>query len=114
MASFAPINSYYDFSGISSLRAEAVSGEKTDYLVERVGIEFESAFFKLLLEEMQKASEPLKSELSESDTMDQYQSMFNEEVAHFMATRQSLGISNWIRRQLGEQQFTNGEQSGKD
>jgi Rod binding domain-containing protein len=98
-----PVSGYYDFAGLSGLRANALSSDNQDAAIEKVGIEFESAFFKMILEEMQKAGEPLKSELSESGEMDQYQSMFNEEVAHSMAARQVLGISDWIRFQLIQQ-----------
>ncbi|MEY3660733.1 MAG: hypothetical protein RLZZ169_1559 [Pseudomonadota bacterium] len=97
MANTAPIGSYYDFGGLARLRAETLSGRADEKAtIGKVAAEFESAFYQMLLESMKKASEPLKSDLVDSDSMDQFQDMFYTEVSHFIANRQALGIAQWI------------------
>jgi flagellar protein FlgJ len=98
------ISSYYDFTGLSGLRADAVRGTVDEKTINKVSEEFESAFYQMLLDSMKKASEPLKSDLIESDSLDQFQDMFYTEVAHYVSKRHSLGISDWISRGLAAQQ----------
>jgi Rod binding domain-containing protein len=107
MNSANSVGSYYDFGGLSRLRAEASTPAATSQeTIHKVAAEFESAFYQMLLESMKKASEPLKSDLLESDTMDQFQDMFYTEVAHFMANRQALGIAPWVEQVVAAQRTT--------
>ncbi|MGA0807115.1 MAG: hypothetical protein ACO3PV_11460 [Pseudohongiellaceae bacterium] len=97
MSDAGAIGSYYDFNGLARLRAEARAGDAVDKrTIDKVAAEFESAFYQMLLESMKKASEPLKSDLIQSDSLDQFQDMFHTEVSHFIANRQALGIAQWI------------------
>ena len=96
--------SYYDFGGLSQLRAEAsannAAGGET---INKVAAEFETAFYQMLFDAMKKAGEPLKSDLIESDPMDQFQDMFYTEVSHYIANRQELGIARWVDSAVAEQ-----------
>jgi flagellar protein FlgJ len=96
--------SYYDFGGLSQLRAEAgASKSASGETIKKVAAEFETAFYQMLFESMKKAGEPLKSDLVESDTMDQFQDMFYTEVSHYIANRQELGIARWVEASVAEQ-----------
>lgn len=96
--------SYYDFGGLSQLRAEAgASKSASTETIKKVASEFETAFYQMLFESMKKAGEPLKSDLVESDTMDQFQDMFYTEVSHYIANRQELGIARWVEAAVAEQ-----------
>lgn len=92
------IGSYYDFAGLSTLRAKAVQDVQNDRTIRRVGEEFEALFYQMLLDTMKRAQEPLKSDLLASDGMDQVQDLFHTEVAHAMSKRNALGISDWLAR----------------
>jgi len=93
------VTGYFDFNSLGSLRFQAVSdNSKKNELLRKVGVEYESAFFKLMFDAMRKASEPLKSELNESESMNQYEDMFYTEASHFIAQRQPLGIAQWIEQ----------------
>jgi len=93
------VTGYFDFNNLGSLRSQAVSDEnRKDELLQKVGVEYESAFFKLMFDAMRKASEPLKSDLNESASMDQYEDMFFTEASHFIAQGQPLGISEWLKK----------------
>jgi len=93
------VTGYFDFISLGSLRSQAVSDEnKKDELLQKVGVEYESAFFKLMFDAMRKASEPLKSDLNESASMDQYEDMFFTEASHFIAQAQPLGIAEWLKK----------------
>jgi len=92
------VSGYYDFSGLSGLRAQAVRDKQDEQAIQRVGEEFETLFYQMMLDAMKKAQEPLKSDLIASDGMDQVQDMFHTEVAHFMSQRHALGIGDWLLR----------------
>jgi flagellar protein FlgJ len=96
--------SYYDFGGLSQLRAEAGANKSASgETIKKVAAEFETAFYQMLFDSMKKAGEPLKSDLIESDTMDQFQDMFYTEVSHYIANRQELGIARWVEAAVAEQ-----------
>jgi len=91
------VTGYFDFNSLGKLRSQAISSEtKKEELLQKVGVEYESAFFKLMFDAMRKASEPLKSDLYDSASMDQYEEMFYTEASHFIAQRQPLGIAQWL------------------
>ena len=93
------VTGYFDFNNLGSLRSQALTDEsKKNELLQKVGVEYESAFFKLMFDAMRQASEQLKSGLNESESMDQYEDMFYTEASHFIAQRQPLGIAQWIQQ----------------
>ncbi|MFN3163010.1 MAG: hypothetical protein ACE37N_05905 [Pseudohongiellaceae bacterium] len=95
--SIVPGGSFYDFSGLADLRARASKQAGSDTETrQRVAAEFESAFMQLMLQSMKKASEPLKSDLLQSQSTEFVEDMFITEVSHFIAMRQSLGVGKWI------------------
>jgi len=84
------VTGYFDFNNLGSLRSQALTDESKKNEL--------SAFFKLMFDAMRQASEPLKSGLNESESMDQYEDMFYTEASHFIAQRQPLGIAQWIQQ----------------
>jgi Rod binding domain-containing protein len=93
----ASAGSFYDFADLANLRARAAASPGGDKETRsRVAAEFESAFMQLMLQSMKEASQPLKSELFESQATDFVEDMFITEVSHFIAMRQSLGVGKWI------------------
>ncbi|MDA0687546.1 MAG: hypothetical protein O2948_02790 [Proteobacteria bacterium] len=96
-SSVTPAGSFYDFATLANLRSRASSSPGSDQETRsRVAAEFESAFMQLMLQSMKEASQPLKSELFESQATDFVEDMFITEVSHFIAMRQSLGVGKWI------------------
>lgn len=95
--SVTPAGSFYDFADLANLRARAASSPGSDQETRtRVAAEFESAFMQMMLQSMKEASQPLKSELFQSQATDFVEDMFITEVSHFIAMRQSLGVGKWI------------------
>lgn len=99
----AAVGSFYDFDGLRQLRADAATGSDGSAARE-VASEFEAAFVQLMLQSMKQASEPLKSDLFSDDSMDYFEDMFLNEMSHFIASRQSLGLGSWIDETLDAQQ----------
>jgi Rod binding domain-containing protein len=101
----AGAGSFYDFSGLRQLSSSSASG-KTDMraAAARAASEFETAFVQMMLQSMKQASEPLKSDLFADESTDYFEDMFINEMAHYIATRQSMGLGKWIDASLDAQQ----------
>ena len=67
-------------------------------------IEFEAAFMQMMLQSMKQASEPMKSDLFSDDSTEYFEDMFLNEVSHFIASRQSLGLGKWIDETMSARQ----------
>lgn len=100
----AVVGSFYDFGGLRQLRADATT-DSDGSAAKKVASEFEAAFIQLMLQSMKKASEPLKSDLFSDDSMDYFEDMFLNEMSHFIASRQSLGLATWIDESLNVRQL---------
>lgn len=98
--------SFYDFSGLRQLSNSAANG-KTDMraAATQAAGEFETAFVQMMLQSMKQASEPLKSDLFANESADYFEDMFINEMAHYIATRQSMGLGKWIDASLDAQQM---------
>ena len=91
------VGSTLDFQGLASLKR---SGEKTAeearQINAKVAAEFESMFLKQITDSMQKSLKPLKSDLLNNDSMELFEGMFYDEVAHKIAYSQGLGLVDWL------------------
>ena len=91
------VSSTLDFQGLASLKR---SGEKTAeearQINAKVAAEFESMFLKQITDSMQKSLKPLKSDLLNNDSMELFEGMFYDEVAHKIAYSQGLGLVDWL------------------
>ena len=101
-AQFA-VGSFYDFSGLQQLRSEAASNNSVS-AGRKAANEFEAAFMQMMLQSMKQASEPMKSDLFSDQSSDYFEDMFLNEVSHFIASRQSLGLGKWIDETMNARQ----------
>jgi Rod binding domain-containing protein len=92
-----PVQSNYDFASMAMIKREAKGSISQQASAgKKVAAEFEAEFLRLVTSSMQKASEPLKSDLFESDALDFFQDMFYEELGHYIAQRKTLGVAEYI------------------
>ena len=76
-----------------------------------VAKEFEAEFIRLVTSAMQKASEPLKSDLLSSNSLDFYQEMFYSELGHFLAQKGTLGVADFINEAIEFRDQTGGQET---
>ena len=106
------ISSTYDFASMAALKKGAtgtLSERKT--AGREAAEEFEAEFIRLVTSAMQKASEPLKSDLLSSNSLDFYQEMFYSELGHFLAQKSSIGVADFITDAIEFRGQTEGEKS---
>ena len=106
------VNSTYDFASMAALKKGAtgtLSERKT--AGREAAEEFEAEFIRLVTSAMQKASEPLKSDLLSSNSLDFYQEMFYSELGHFLAQKSSMGVADFITDAIEFRGQTEGEKS---
>ena len=97
MANSMPVASAYDFAGLAALKSSAKRDEADQKSVNaKVAAEFEALFLKMMTDSMKASIKPLQSDLLRSDSMDFFDDMFYDEVSKVMASRQSLGIADWL------------------
>lgn len=99
----SPVGSFYDFGGLQQLRADATSNNSAS-AGRKAANEFEAAFMQMMLQSMKQASEPMKSDLFSDDSTEYFEDMFLNEVSHFIASRQSLGLGKWIDETMSARQ----------
>ena len=106
------ISSTYDFASMAALKKGAtgtLSERKT--AGREAAEEFEAEFIRLVTSAMQKASEPLKSDLLSSNSLDFYQEMFYSKLGHFLAQKSSMGVADFITDAIEFRGQTEGEKS---
>ena len=106
------VNSTYDFASMAALKkgsTGSLSERKT--AGREAAEEFEAEFIRLVTSAMQKASEPLKSDLLSSHSLDFYQDMFYSELGHFLAQKGSLGVADFITEAIEFRGQRDGEKS---
>ena len=98
------VRTAYDFASMAALKrsSNGTAQERAD-AGEKVAAEFEAEFLRLVTSSMQKASEPLQSDLFSSNSSDFYQDMFYSELGHFLAQRKSLGVADFVSNSLPDQ-----------
>ena len=106
------INSTYDFASMAALKKGAAGNLSERKTAGREAAkEFEAEFIRLVTSAMQKASEPLKSDLLSSNSLDFYQEMFYSELGHFLAQKSSMGVADFITEAIEFRGQTGGEKS---
>lgn len=96
--------SYTDFQALSSLRSEArnAPGEALD----EVASQFESLFVQMMLKSMRDAT--IEGGLFDSNSMDIYQQMFDQQVSLDISQRGGVGLAETLINQLGGEELTSG------
>jgi len=89
---------YSDFTGLAKLRVAAQKDQIKS--AGEVGRQFEAFFIKSMLSSMRKASEPLKSDLWDSNALNSYQDMFDSELSSSLAKAGGLGVADWLVDQV--------------
>jgi len=89
---------YSDFTGLAKLRVAAQKDQIKS--AGEVGRQFEAFFIKSMLSSMRKASEPLKSDLWDSNALNSYQDMFDSELSSSLAKAGGLGVADWLVEQV--------------
>jgi len=95
------VKSYFDLAGLSDLRARARGDEQA--AAKEVGQQFEAMFLQMVFKSMREASEPLKSGLTSSSSLDTFEQMYHQELAQTMAQKGSLGLGDWLAKQVSQQ-----------
>jgi flagellar protein FlgJ len=90
---------YHDFQGLAALRADAKNASSET--VKEVAEQFESLFTQMMLKSMREATSSLESGLFESDQMDTYQGMFDQQLSLDLSRHGALGLSDILVQQLG-------------
>jgi len=87
---------YTDFSGLASLKGQA--NVEPENAVKEVAKQFESLFVSMMLKAMRDAVP--KDGLFNSNQMDSYQQMFDQQLAVDMAQGGGVGLAELIEQQL--------------
>ena len=93
---------YNDFSGLASLKRDAAVNDPE--AAKKVAKEFESVFVHMMLKSMREASP--EGGLFESDQMEAYQGMFDQQLALSISGGEGIGLAEVIERQLTQGQPT--------
>tara|TARA_B110000503_G_scaffold141792_1_gene236389 strand:+ start:204 stop:695 length:492 start_codon:yes stop_codon:yes gene_type:complete len=87
---------YTDFSHLASLRSEAKANPKA--ALEDVAAQFESLFLQMMLKSMRDAT--MDGGLFQSDQMDTYQSMADQQIALKLSEQGGVGLARMMVEQM--------------
>lgn len=92
---------YTDFRGLAELRRRAGSDESGDSqdTLREVAQQFEAIFVNMMMKSMREAS--LADGLLDSEQIEQYQGMFDQQMALELTKGRGLGLADMLVRQLG-------------
>jgi len=93
-------HSYLDFNGLSELRGQARKDAKS--AMRETAQQFEALFLQMMMKSMRESI--VKSELSESNTMETFEGMFDKEVSVQLAKKNSMGLADMLVKNLEQQQ----------
>ena len=93
-------SSYLDFDGLGQLKGQARQDAKG--AMRETAQQFEALFLQMMMKSMRDSI--VKSELSESNTMETFEGMFDKEVSVQLAKKNSLGLADMLVRNLEQQQ----------
>jgi len=97
--SIANASIYHDLQGLSALRAQARNTPSN--AIDEVATQFESLFMQMMLKSMREATATLEGGLFDSDQMDMYQQMFDQQVSLDLSRDGALGLADILVDQLG-------------
>jgi flagellar protein FlgJ len=86
---------WFDFGALSQMKAQAVRSQSE--AADGASKQFESMFIGLVLREMRKTVS--RSEMLNSQAMDTYQDMFDQQVALNMSKAGGFGIAKFMAQQ---------------
>lgn len=89
-------SAYYDFQSLSALKAEAA--QAPNQAIKEVASQFESLFMQMMVKSMREAT--MKGGLFESNQMDLYQSMLDQQVSMQLSAQGGLGLADILVQQL--------------
>jgi flagellar protein FlgJ len=92
---------YTDFRGLAELRrrANVDSSDDRSGTLREVAQQFEALFVNMMLQSMRDAS--LANGMLDNDQSEQYQSMFDQQMALELTKGRGLGLADMLVRQLG-------------
>jgi len=93
-------NSYLDFDGLGQLKGQARQDAKG--AIRETARQFEALFLQMMMKSMRESI--VKSEMSESSTMETFEGMFDKEVSVQLAKKNSLGLADMLVKNLEQQQ----------
>jgi Rod binding domain-containing protein len=93
-------NSYLDFDGLGQLKGQARKDAKG--AMRETAQQFEAMFIQMMMKSMRDSI--VKSDLSESSTVDTFEGMFDKEVSVQLSKRNSMGLADMLVKNLEQQQ----------
>ena len=93
-------SSYLDFDGLGQLKGQARLDAKS--AIKQTAQQFEALFLQMMMKSMRESI--VKSELSESNTMETFEGMFDKEVSVQLAKKNSLGLADMLVKNLEQNQ----------
>ena len=93
-------NSYLDFDGLGQLKGQARQDAKG--AIRETAQQFEALFLQMMMKSMRDTV--VKSELSESNTAETFEGMFDKEVSVQLAKKNSMGLADMLVKHLDQQQ----------
>jgi Rod binding domain-containing protein len=93
-------SSYLDFDGLGQLKGQARQDAKG--AIRETAQQFEALFLQMMMKSMRESI--VKSELSESNTMETFEGMFDKEVSVLLAKKNSLGLADMLVKNLEQNQ----------
>lgn len=96
---------YNDFSQFTALRAEATKNPNA--ALEDVAQQFESLFLQQMLKSMRDAT--VKGDLMNSETMETYQSMADQQMALQLSREGGVGLARMMVEQMQTRGYVPGE-----
>ena len=88
--------SYLDFDGLGQLKGQARADSKG--ALRQTAQQFEALFLQMTMKSMRDSV--VKSDLIESNTSDQFESMFDKEVSVQLSKRNSMGLADMLVKNL--------------
>ena len=93
-------SSYLDFDGLGQLKGQARLDAKS--AIKQTAQQFEALFLQMMMKSMRESI--VKSELSESNTMETFEGMCDKEVSVQLAKKNSLGLADMLVKNLEQNQ----------
>ena len=92
--------SYLDFEGLGQLKGQARVDSQG--ALRQTAQQFEALFLQMTMKSMRESV--VKSDLIESNTSDQFESMFDKEVSVQLSKRNSMGLADMLVKSLEARQ----------
>ena len=94
---------YHDFQSLQAMKSKVEGAERASTTKE-VAKQFEAFFIQQMLKSMRSANEAFKSGLVESNSIDTFEQMFDQQLSVSMAERGGLGFAETIAKAVDRMQ----------